>query len=783
MTTARTSGRDVASCAAARISSCTATLSAFIGGRSSRIVPMPPSTSRVTNSDMRASVTGPDSGQTMQLCIGPLCTAPGWKETMSDIEHDSWPGSPFPLGATWDGEGTNFALFAPAAESVELCLFDGEAEERVALEEVTYHVWHGYLPRVGPRQRYGFRVDGPFDPGHGLRWNSGKLLIDPYARALDGEFALDDAVFGYPPGKEDTAQDHHDSASFVPKAVVVADAFPWGEDPRPATPWADTVIYEMHVKGFTARHPDVPPSVRGTYAGLAHPAAIEHLRRLGVTAVELMPVHHFVSEPALLRRGLTNYWGYNTLGFFAPHAAYSSSGSRGEQVREFKAMVRALHAAGIEVILDVVYNHTAEGDEKGPTLSFRGIDNPTYYRLRADDPRRYLDYTGTGNTLNAQQPHVLQLIMDSLRYWVTEMHVDGFRFDLAAALARSFHDVDKLSAFFDIIQQDPVLSRVKLIAEPWDLGPGGYLVGEFPPLWTEWNGKYRDTVRDFWRGADTGVAELGYRLTGSSDLYQDDGRRPYASINFVTCHDGFTLCDLVSYNDKHNQANGEGNRDGNDDNRSSNLGVEGETGDPQLQELRIRQMRNFLATLLLSQGVPMLRMGDELAHTQRGNNNAYCQDNEISWLDWTSDPFSDLVARLISLRRTHPVFRQRAFFQGSELAADGTKDIAWFTPSGVEMNDADWSSSSAQTLGMYLNGRGIRTRGPRGERITDDSFLLLLHSGDEPCKFQLPGQPWASGYVVELDTAGPPTVEGIALHAPAPVELTARSLVLLRARR
>jgi isoamylase len=700
-------------------------------------------------------------------------------------ETASWPGRPTPLGATWDGEGTNFALFAPQAESVDVCLFDDDAgEHRVRLEEMTYHVWHGYVPRVGPRQRYGFRVDGPFDPHQGLRWNPTKLLADPYARAFDGEFVADDAIFGFPLGRDDTHQDKRDSAPYVPKSVVVHDAFPWGEDHhRPHTAWADSVIYELHVRGFTMRHPDVPPELRGTYAGLAHPAAMEHLLRLGVTAVELMPVHQFVSEPFLLQRGLGNYWGYNTLGYFAPHAAYCSSGTQGEQVREFKAMVRALHAAGIEVILDVVYNHTAEGGETGPTLSLRGIDNPTYYRLRDDDLRFYLDYTGTGNTLNARQPHVLQLIMDSLRYWVTEMHVDGFRFDLAAALARSFHDVDKLSAFFDIIQQDPVLSRVKLIAEPWDLGPGGYLVGEFPPLWTEWNGKYRDSVRDFWRGADTGVAELGYRLTGSSDLYQDDGRRPYASINFVTCHDGFTLRDLVSYNDKHNQANGEGNRDGNDDNRSSNLGVEGETGDPQLQELRIRQMRNFLATLLLSQGVPMLRMGDELAHTQRGNNNAYCQDNEISWLDWTSDPFSELVTRLISLRRTHPVFRQRAFFQGSELAADGTKDIAWFTPSGVEMNDADWASQSAQTLGMYLNGRGIRTRGPRGERITDDSFLLLLHSGDEPCKFHLPGQPWASGYVVELDTAGAPAIEGVALHAGAPVELTARSLVLLRVRR
>ena len=705
---------------------------------------------------------------------------------MSDDEQLSWPGSPFPLGAAWDGEGTNFALFAPAAESVALCLFDGDGnEERVELDEVTYHVWHAYLPRVGPRQRYGFRVDGPYDPARGLRWNASKLLIDPYARALDGDFVLDDAVFGFAVGKDDAdnTQDHRDSAPFVPKSVVVHDAFPWGEDHhRPHTPWAESVIYELHVKGFTARHPDIPPSVRGTYAGLAHPAAIEHLRRLGVTAVELMPVHHFVSEPALLRRGLSNYWGYNTLGYFAPHAAYSSSGSRGEQVREFKAMVRALHAAGIEVILDVVYNHTAEGDEVGPTLAFRGIDNPTYYRLRDDEPRRYLDYTGTGNTLNARQPHVLQLIMDSLRYWVTEMHVDGFRFDLAAALARSFHDVDKLSAFFDIIQQDPVLSRVKLIAEPWDLGPGGYLVGEFPPLWTEWNGKYRDTVRDFWRGAETGVAELGYRLSGSSDLYQDDGRRPYASINFVTCHDGYTLHDLVSYERKHNEANGEGNNDGNPDNRSWNCGVEGETDDPDVIATRRRQMRNFLSTLLLSQGVPMLRMGDELAHTQRGNNNAYCQDNELSWLDWegSTDEFVDTVARLIRLRRRHPVFRQRAFFEGHRLE-DGAKDIAWFTPDGTEMNDDGWSSPSARTLGMYLSGMGIRTRGPRGERIVDDSFLLLLHAGAEDQIFVLPGSPWGDRYVVEFDTSRSDVEPQESVAAGLELPMPARSAVLLRA--
>ena len=701
---------------------------------------------------------------------------------MTDHDVTTWPGAPFPLGASWDGEGTNFALYAPAAESVDLCLFNGDgAETRVELEEVTYHIWHGYVPRIGPRHRYGFRVDGPFDASRGCRWNPSKLLVDPYARALDGGFVLDDAVFGYPRGKDDSVQDHRDSAAYVPKAVVTADAFPWGEDHhRPHTAWADTVIYELHVKGFTAQHPDVPPAIRGTYAGLAHPAAIAHLQRLGVTAVELMPVHHFVSEPALLRRGLSNYWGYNTIGYFAPHAGYSSSGSRGEQVREFKAMVRALHAAGIEVILDVVYNHTAEGDEKGPTLSFRGIDNPTYYRLRDDDRRRYLDYTGTGNTLNAQQPHVLQLIMDSLRYWVTEMHVDGFRFDLAAALARSFHDVDKLSAFFDIIQQDPVLSKVKLIAEPWDLGPGGYLVGEFPPLWTEWNGKYRDTVRDFWRGGETGVAELGYRLSGSSDLYQDDGRRPYASINFVTAHDGFTLRDLVSYEQKHNEANGEDNRDGSPDNRSWNCGVEGPTDDTAVVELRARQMRNFLTTLALSQGVPMLRMGDELAHTQLGNNNAYCQDNEVSWLQWPGDcGLADAVGRLIALRRRHPVFRQRAFFEGHRLE-DGVKDLAWFTPDGVEMNDADWSSPTARTIGMYLSGRGIRTRGPRGERIVDDSFLLVLHAGGDDRDFLLPGPPWAGGYVVEVDTSAPDLGARTTVAAGAQLMVPARSVLVLR---
>jgi glycogen operon protein len=683
-------------------------------------------------------------------------------------EPAAWPGTPFPLGSTWDGEGVNFALWAPAAERVDLCLFDegpgGLRETRVELTDTTYHVWHGYLPRLAAGQRYGYRVDGPWDPARGARWNPAKLLVDPYARALDGDYQLDDAVFGHAVGRDDTVQDHRDSAAFVPKSVVVAEGFPWsvdgGLEPRPRTEWADTVIYELHVKGMTMRHPAVPERLRGTYAGLAHPAVIDHLLRLGVTAVELMPVHHFISEPHLLRRGLVDYWGYNTLGFFAPHARYSASGSRGEQVREFKAMVRALHAAGIEVILDVVYNHTAEGDESGPTLAFRGIDNATYYRLRDGDPRHYLDYTGTGNTLNASQPHVLQLITDSLRYWVTEMHVDGFRFDLAAALARSLHDVDKLSGFFEVIQQDPVLSRVKLIAEPWDVGPGGYMVGEFPPLWTEWNGKYRDTVRDFWRGRESGVAELASRISGSSDLYQDDGRRPFASINFVTCHDGFSLRDLVSYDGKHNEANGEGNRDGTDDNRSWNCGVEGDTDDPEIVDLRDRQTRNFLFTLLMSSGVPMLRSGDELGQTQHGNNNAYCHDDDSTWLDW-SDPlpppagrpsYADVVAALVALRRAHPVLRQRAFFSGRPIG-EGLKDLAWFAPNGSEMGDGDWGDGGRRTLGLFLSGQGIRSRTARGERIEDASFLAWLHAGPAPCDVTLPGSPWAAAYILEFASA------------------------------
>ena len=702
----------------------------------------------------------------------------------------TWPGRPHPLGATWDGEGTNFALFSSTAEAVDLCLFDDDDHEtRIPLIESTYHVWHAYLPQVGPGQRYGFRVDGPFEPQQGLRFNPSKLLLDPYARAIEGDFRLDDAVFGSVPGK-DRLQEHRDSAPYVPTSVVVHDVFPWGGDhQRPHHAWADTVIYEVHVKGFTALHPGIPEQLRGTYAGLAHPAAIAHLQSLGVTAVELMPVHHFVSEPHLLRLGLANYWGYNSVGYFAPHAAYSAGGSRGQQVREFKAMVRALHAAGIEVLLDVVYNHTGEGDETGPTLAFRGIDNPTYYRLQDPDRALYKDYTGTGNTLDVRSPHVLQLIMDSLRYWVTEMHVDGFRFDLASALARSFHDVDKLSAFFDVIQQDPVISQVKLIAEPWDVGEGGYQVGEFPPLWTEWNGKYRDTVRDVWRGAAGGVRELAYRLSGSSDLYQDDGRRPYASINFVTAHDGFPLRDLTTYESKRNEANGEDNRDGDDHNRSWNCGIEGETDDVEINALRRRQARNLIATLLLSTGVPMLTMGDEVRRTQGGNNNAYCQDNEISWLPWSGDADADagamlaFVSRLVLLRRTHPVFRQKAFFLGRATGLDGVKDLAWFGIDGSELTDEEWFAPAVATVAMYLDGQGIRTRGSRGERIEDDSFLLVLHTGDAPAELLLPKRPWATSYDVLIDTTAEDGLRAATYGPGEPLALVPRSVVLLRAER
>jgi len=704
----------------------------------------------------------------------------------------AWPGSPYPLGATWDGEGTNFTIYSEVARSVTLCLFDRAGRERrVRLPEVTAFVWHGYVPGVGPGQRYGFRVDGPYEPHHGLRCNPAKLLIDPYARAIDGELDWHDSVFGYVVGKDDTHRDDRNSAPHVPKSVVADTLFPWGDDQRPRTPWHDTVIYETHVKGFTARHPGVPEALRGTYAGLGSPAAIDHLVSLGVTAVELLPVHHFVSEHELVKRGLSNYWGYNTLGFFAPHAAYSAGGTRGEQVREFKAMVRALHAAGIEVILDVVYNHTAEGNHMGPTLSFRGIDNGAYYRLVEGDRRMYMDYTGTGNTLNARNPEVLHLIMDSLRYWVTDMHVDGFRFDLASALARGFHEVDRLSAFFDLIHQDPVVSQVKLIAEPWDVGEGGYQVGNFPALWTEWNGKYRDAVRDFWRGSDATLAEMGYRLTGSSDLYQADGRRPIASINFVTAHDGFTIRDLVSYNDKHNEANGEDNRDGSDDNRSWNCGVEGETDDPAVLALRRRQQRNFLATLLLSQGVPMMLGGDEMDRSQQGNNNAYCQDNDLTWFDWDLDPEAEellrFTRRVIALRREHPVFRRRSFFQGRPIHGTDLADIGWFGPDGKEMTERQWFGGRVSALGMFLNGQEIAEPGPRGERVVDDSFLVLLNGGHLAVPFRLPDEKWAQTYELVIDTAigytathPPGLLEGVILAGGDDVDLEGRSLVVLR---
>ncbi len=710
-----------------------------------------------------------------------------------------WPGTWAPLGATPDDEGTNFALWADRADAVELCLVDDDGQEtRWTLPERTFHVFHGYLPGVRAGQRYGYRVHGPWDPAHGARFNPAKLLLDPYARAIDGTLAYDPAIYGHAARDgtgayadatgQDLVRDDRDSAPSVPTSVVVRDGFDWGDDRAPGTAWSDTTIYELHVRGFTMRHPGVPPELRGTYAGLAHPAAVEHLTSLGVSAVELLPVHHFVTEPGVAARGLTNYWGYNTVGYFAPHAAYASCGvgGRGAQVGEFKAMVKALHEAGLEVILDVVYNHTAEGAQDGPTLAYRGVDNAAYYRLR-DGGRRYEDYTGCGNTLDVSHPHVLQLVMDSLRYWVLEMHVDGFRFDLAAALARSMHDVDMLGGFLTTIGQDPVLSRVKLIAEPWDVGQGGYQVGEFPPLWSEWNDKYRDTVRDFWRGAGSGVRDLGYRLSGSSDLYGDDGRRPFASVNFVTAHDGFTLRDLVSYDRKHNEENLEDGRDGSDSNHSWNHGVEGETDDESVLVDRRRSLRNLLTTLLLSTGVPMLLAGDELGRTQGGNNNAYCQDDETSWVDWELQPWQhellDWTRALLAVRRAHPVFRHRHFLEGRPAYPGGLKDLAWFRPDGAELTDADWFSTSLRTVGMCLSGDGLRARTRTGERRRDDTFLLVVHGGADPERFTLPDGPWAQAWAVVLDTRDGRPLEALAPLLPAgtQLELSARSAVLLRA--
>jgi glycogen operon protein len=695
--------------------------------------------------------------------------------------RDAWPGVDAPLGATWDGSGTNFALFSENAEAVDLVLFDERGEVAThPLVERTDLVWHGFVDNVGPGQRYGFRVAGRYAPHDGLRHNHAKLLLDPYARAISGRFRHARSLFGYRIGSDDMRISTLDSAPATPRCVVVDHSFPWGDDRRPNTAWSDTIIYELHVKGFTERHPDIPRALRGTYAGLAHPAAIEHLQRLGVTAVELMPVHHFYDGAQLVERDLVNYWGYDSIGYFAPEGRYSASGTNGEQVREFKAMVRALHAAGLEVILDVVYNHTGEGDQLGPTLSFRGIDNAAYYRLNDDDPRFYFDVTGTGNSLNVRNPHTLQMIMDSLRYWVIEMHVDGFRFDLASALARQFYDVDRLSAFFDIIHQDPVLSRVKLVAEPWDVGDGGYQVGNFPVRWAEWNGAFRDTVRDFWRGA-TGIRDLAYRLTGSSDLYQGDGRQPSASVNFVTAHDGFTLSDLVSYNDKHNETNGEGNRDGTDDNRSWNCGVEGDTDDAGILELRRRQRCNLIATVLLSEGCPMLLGGDEMGRTQHGNNNAYCQDNEISWIDWEhiDETMLAFVQRIVALRRSEPVLRRRHFFSGQAVHGSGRKDIAWFLPSGHEVSDAEWFDDRQRSLGMILNGDEIPDRGPRGGRIRGGTLMVLLHAGDDPVDWVIPSG-WGETWSVFTDTADRATEPSTRHHHPGEaLTVKARSVVAL----
>jgi len=696
---------------------------------------------------------------------------------VTDIE--SWPGRPYPLGATYDGTGTNFSLFSEVAEGVELCLFDEHGTEtRVPMYEVDAFCWHAFLPRIGIGQRYGFRVHGPWDPGQGHRCNPNKLLLDPYAKAVDGGVDWHPSCFPYNFGDHDSRNDE-DSAPHVPKAVVVSPFFDWDTDHRPDVPLHESVIYEMHVKGFTATHPDIPELLRGTYAGLAHPAAIDHLKSLGVTAVELQPVHQFVHDAHLVERGLRNYWGYNSIGFFAPHDEYASSDNDGSQVPEFKGMVRALHEAGIEVILDVVYNHTAEGNHLGPILSFKGIDNSAYYRLVPDDKAHYYDTTGTGNSLNMAHPHALQLIMDSLRYWVLEMHVDGFRFDLAATLARQFHEVDKLSAFFDLVQQDPVVGQVKLIAEPWDLGEGGYQVGNFPPLWSEWNGRYRDTIRDFWRGEPAVLGEVASRITGSSDLYQSDSRRPSASINFVTAHDGFTLRDLVSYNEKHNEANGEGNRDGESHNRSWNCGVEGSTDDPEIMALRDRQQRNLLATMFLSQGVPMLLSGDEVGRTQHGNNNAYCQDNEVSWFDWSSidEDLLDYTKGLIALRHGHPVFQRRRWFQGRPLR--GTPDVAWLKSDGTEMTEDDWSSGRASDIGMFLNGDAIRTRDPRGQRVVDDSFLLLFNASPEPIEWKIADH-WGDAWEWMLDTAAGIPAEQPKSVVKGSVVLTDRSVVLLR---
>ncbi|MDZ4874338.1 MAG: Glycogen operon protein GlgX [Chroococcidiopsis cubana SAG 39.79] len=701
-----------------------------------------------------------------------------------------WPGNVYPLGSCWDGKGTNFTLFSENATGVELCLFDRDDEEtRIQLTEVSNFVWHGYIPGIGPGQRYGYRVHGPYAPQEGHRFNPNKLLIDPYTKAIAGEVGNGPELYGYSWESEeaDLSFSDLDSAPLMPKSVVVDQSFDWEDDKLLRTPWNETIIYETHVKGFTKLHPDIPEELRGTYAGMAHPAAIEHLQRLGISAVELMPVHHFLSVPGhLADKGLRNYWGYDSINYFAPHSEYSSSGTLGEQVREFKEMVKALHRAGIEVILDVVYNHTGEGNHMGPTLSMRGIDNANYYRLVDGDARYYMDFTGCGNSLNVRHAQVLKMIMDSLRYWVTEMHVDGFRFDLASALARELYEVDRLSAFFDIIHQDPTIADVKLIAEPWDIGTGGYQVGNFPVLWSEWNGKYRDTARDFWRGVDSTLGEFAYRLTGSPDLYyQENGRRPNASINFITAHDGFTLNDLVSYNEKHNEANGEESRDGESHNRSWNCGAEGETDDPEVLQLRERQRRNFLVTLMLSQGIPMILGGDEMGRTQHGNNNGYCQDSEISWFNWDlvqgNTDLLDFTRELIYFRRQHPVFRRRKWFQGQAIHGSGVSDIMWFNPDGSEMDQEQWEIGYAKSMGVFLNGNMIPSPGKQGQRISDDSFLIFFNAHYETLEFNLPQGMQDNQWVLVIDTKEPRFIQEERIYTgDRTVPVTARSLVLLR---
>jgi isoamylase len=698
------------------------------------------------------------------------------------------PGKPFPLGATFEGNGVNFALYSENATGVELCLFESGKEgesDRMMLTERTEFIWHCYISGIGPGQLYGYRVHGPFEPAIGHRFNPNKLLIDPYAKAVSGIIEWDNALFAYQISHpdEDLSFSETDSAPFIPKSVVVDQTFDWGGDASPSLQYYNTVIYETHVKGFTQLNPDIPEAIRGSYAAIGHPVTISYLKDLGITAIELMPVHHFVTDRSLKEKGLANYWGYNTIGFFAPDARYASSGVRGEQVNEFKAMVKELHKAGIQVILDVVYNHTAEGNQMGPTLSFKGIDNASYYRL-TDDKRYYNDYTGTGNTLNANLPNVLRLVMDSLRYWITEMHVDGFRFDLAATLARELHEVNQLSAFFDIIHQDPVISQVKLIAEPWDIGEGGYQVGKFPPGWAEWNGKFRDCIRDYWSGSENTLAEFADRITGSADLYKDY-RRPTASINLVTAHDGFTLHDLVSYSEKHNDANGEGNNDGESNNRSANYGAEAATDDPSINRLRQQQKRNFLATLFLSQGVPMLVAGDELGRTQQGNNNAYCQDNELSWVDWASADH-DLIAftrQLISLRNSHSVFSRKNWFKGVPAKETRIEDIAWFLPDGTAMEEEHWSQNFAKSVAMYLSGQGIHSVDSEGRPVIDDNFYLIFNAHEEGLDYRLPGPPYGDSWQLILDTSQTGELDHSQFKPNEPIHVEDRSVVLLQNKR